>query len=221
MSVKNPILLDVPNIIKTKRLIMRPILPEDAEIMLNALNDTHKELQEFLTWADPIPTLENTRERNSQLLSRFILRESFSFNLFSKNGDFAGNCHILGLNWQIPSSIIGYWSNKKFHAQGLMTEAVKAISLFGFQHLKLKRMMIQCDVDNFASAKVAEKSGFELELTANDLIPAKEGELRTTHQYVRFNANDIDQSEIEFETVSFLNADHIFNKKSTKKLVDA
>ena len=92
-----------------------------------------------------------------------------------------------------------------------MTEAVKAVSLFGFQHLKLKRMMIQCDIDNLASAKVAEKSGFEFELTAKGLIPAKEGEFRTTHQYVRFNADDIDQSEIQFETVSFLNADHIFD----------
>ena len=107
MSVKNPVLLNVPNIIKTKRLIMRPTLPEDAEVMLDALNDTEKELQEFLTWADPIPTLENTRERNSQLLSRFILRESFSFNLFSKNGDFVGNCHICRLDWNVPSSIIG------------------------------------------------------------------------------------------------------------------
>ena len=213
---------NLPNIIKTKRLIMRPTLPEDAEIMIEAFKNTEKELKQFIPWAfEGLPTLESTRERNLTILSEFILRKSFSFNLFTKNGEYVGNCHILYINWNAPSSVIGYWSNKKFHGQGLMTEATKAVALYGFKYLKLKRMMIQCDVDNIASAKVAEKSGFEFEFTAKGLFSASNGDFRPAHQYARFNTDDIDQSEIEFETVSFLNADHIFDKKNTKKLVDA
>lgn len=58
---------------------------------------------------------------------------------------------------------IGYWLAKPFWGQGLMTAAVQAVVPYGFEHLGLSRVTAHVFATNGGSARVLEKSGFQLE----------------------------------------------------------
>lgn len=60
---------------------------------------------------------------------------------------------------------IGYVIAPEFWGKGLMTEALRALTDYTFEHIPVVRIQIQCVTDNLASAKVMEKAGYRYEGT--------------------------------------------------------
>ena len=58
---------------------------------------------------------------------------------------------------------IGYWVRRQFEGQGLVTEAVGAITRFAFETLRAQRVEIRTDDRNDRSWRVAERLGYRLE----------------------------------------------------------
>jgi len=58
---------------------------------------------------------------------------------------------------------IAFPLDKSFWHRGLATEAAQSILKYGFEELKLSRLICLIDPDNLASQKVAEKIGMTLE----------------------------------------------------------
>lgn len=58
---------------------------------------------------------------------------------------------------------IGYWLAKPYWGQGVMTEAVKKVTDFAFSELGLIRITANVFDFNQGSARVLEKSGYQLE----------------------------------------------------------
>ncbi len=58
---------------------------------------------------------------------------------------------------------MAYLLDKAYWGQGLATEAVQGILQYGFEQLKLSRMICLMDPENIASQRVAEKMGMSLE----------------------------------------------------------
>jgi RimJ/RimL family protein N-acetyltransferase len=54
---------------------------------------------------------------------------------------------------------------KRYWGKGLATEGARASLRYGFEHLKLKRIMAAALVDNNASRRVLEKIGLRYEKT--------------------------------------------------------
>ncbi len=80
---------------------------------------------------------------------------------------------------------IGYWIRTSETGKGYITEAVNALTVYGFGELKADRIFIRCDDRNPASARVAEKAGYQLEgIMRNDSL-ANDGSLRSTRLYAR------------------------------------
>lgn len=42
----------LPDEIRTERLILRPYMPEDAEALFEAVEETRERLREWMRWAD-------------------------------------------------------------------------------------------------------------------------------------------------------------------------
>ena len=62
---------------------------------------------------------------------------------------------------------IGYWIDQRFASRGYTTRAVKLLTKYGFETLKLHRIEINLRPENEASKKVALKAGFVLEGARN------------------------------------------------------
>lgn len=68
--------------------------------------------------------------------------------------------------WKIDDVLeveIAYLIDKNFQRQGLASEASFGLLKYGFEELKLSRLICLIDPDNIASQKVAEKTGMKLE----------------------------------------------------------
>ena len=86
--------------------------------------------------------------------------------MFDKTkGHFIGGTGFHHLNWDIPCVEIGYWIRNQCKGQGLMTEAVNALTLYAINQLGVKRIEIRCDINNVRSKKIPERLGYHLEAT--------------------------------------------------------
>jgi [ribosomal protein S5]-alanine N-acetyltransferase len=77
---------------------------------------------------------------------------------------------------------IGFWIGRKFWGQGLMTDAVRLASRFGFEYLKLDRIIGWTFEKNTGSKRVMEKCGFKLESVVEN-VGFKYGEMQTRLNY--------------------------------------
>ena len=74
------------------------------------------------------------------------------------------------------SAELGYWLGKPFWGRGIITEAARAITAYGFETLGLTRIYAHVDSDNGASARVLEKAGYQREGLLRKAV-LKKGEL--------------------------------------------
>ncbi|CAB4690358.1 MAG: GNAT family N-acetyltransferase [Actinobacteria bacterium] len=65
---------------------------------------------------------------------------------------------------------IGYWIDQRFSGRGYTTRAVKLLSKFAFEYLKLHRIEINLRPENEASKRVAIKAGYVLEGARNKYL---------------------------------------------------
>lgn len=57
-------------------------------------------------------------------------------------------------------AMLGYWLAKPWWGQGVMTEAVRQVTAYGFDQLGLERMEADVFAFNLGSARVLEKAGY-------------------------------------------------------------
>lgn len=185
----NPILLDFPDEITTKRLIIRCPRAGDGLAMHEAKTESIRQLRQFpasLPWAMHEPTADDAEIFCRQSHADFMSRSNLNMLVFLKEtGQFVGASGLHRIDWEIPKFEIGYWCRTSLHGHGLITEAVSALSQFAFEHLKAKRLEIIADDLNTASWRVAEKAGFELEGILKNERSAPDGTLRNTRIYAR------------------------------------
>jgi RimJ/RimL family protein N-acetyltransferase len=185
----NPILLDFPNELSTKRLIIRSPQAGDGLATHEAKLESIAQLRQFpasLPWAMSEPTLDDAEVFCRQSQADFISRSNLNMLLFLKEtGQFVGASGFHHIDWNIPKFELGYWCRTSLHGHGLITEAVFALSQFAFEHLNAQRLEILIDDLNIASWRVAEKAGFQLEgiLQKNRIDP--DGTLRNTRVYTK------------------------------------
>jgi len=58
---------------------------------------------------------------------------------------------------------IGYWLSQPFQKQGIVTQSVRRLVEFAFDHMEINRIQIRCAVGNVASQKIPETLGFKFE----------------------------------------------------------
>ncbi len=197
-GIENPILLDLPVPIRTKRLALRPLQVGDGAAIFESATESLVDFAPWLEWAQSDPTPQKSEETARRFAAEFILRKQLSFAIFA--GDrYLGMIGVYGFNWKIPSAFLGYWLRTSETGKGYMTEAGNALTLYLFRHLGLRRLAIGCDADNTRSAGVAERLGFVLESTAPmaDIHP-QTGEPTTELTFVRFNADGLDDAGVSW-----------------------
>lgn len=73
----------------------------------------------------------------------------------------------VGLERQGPDAAhyaeLGYWLAKPYWGRGIMTDVIKAVSRYTFETMGYEKLIAHVFSFNSASARVLEKSGFEIE----------------------------------------------------------
>jgi 8-oxo-dGTP diphosphatase len=144
----------------TERLILRPLVPEDAEAMHRLVNDWEV-ARNLATVPFPYP-----RELADEwiLSTRHALADGRAYDLAitGREGEHEIMVGIVGLRIANGSRAgrMGYWVGRRFWGHGVATEAAGRLARWALANLDLDRLEAGVITDNPASAAVLRRIGF-------------------------------------------------------------
>lgn len=159
--------------LKSERLTLKPIKFSDLED-IHQLHSLH-ETDEFNALGIP----ENI-EQTKAIIEEWIAENEkennriFTFSILFQT-QFIG---LIALNLgkeKYQNAEVWYKLHTDFWKKGFATEALKAIIDFGFNELKLHRIVAGCAIKNIGSIRVLEKVGMTLEGRKRQNLPLKTG----------------------------------------------
>ena len=114
------------------------------------------------------------RERLAQARAEFRQDQSMKLVLFERQhpeGSVVGVCNFSNfVRGPFQACYLGYSLDHRFEGRGLMMEALKAATLYAFEHLCLHRIMANYIPTNERSGRLLERLGFVREGYARDYL---------------------------------------------------
>lgn len=195
----NPLLVDIPQKIYTPRLLLRAPQTGDGVMLNHAITESFSVLSQWMNWATHIPTLEESELYIRASCADWIMRKNLPFFIFSiQDNILLGATGLHHIDWSIPKFETGYWIRSTYQNQGIITEAVNALTYFTFIQLHAQRVEIRCDQDNKASIRIAQKLNFILEGTLINDRRKVNGLLRNTCIYARHNEHNLPKLDVKW-----------------------
>lgn len=152
---------------KTKRLEIRPLALSDYQAWFE-MHDSAEAPRNKFDWK-PWPAKKRTRVvfRKAVLRHRRLAKTdtTYVWNIFlRKTGEMIGHFDISTLNRDPSQSAnFGYLIINSYRGQGYAQEALEKLVPAAFRDLKFHRLEASVDLDNKASVRFTQRSGFHRE----------------------------------------------------------
>jgi ribosomal-protein-alanine N-acetyltransferase len=145
-----------PETLQTTRLLLRKPRPEDARLIFKAYG-RDAEVTRYLMWR-PHTDIRDAQAAVERFRGGWESGKRLTWLIFARDGDelvgsIAARKDENGVN-------LGFLLARSHWGRGLMTEAVAAVVRWAFSDPSIFRVWAVCDVENQASARVLEKTGF-------------------------------------------------------------
>ena len=196
-----PILIDIPEVITTPRLILQMPKAHMGQGLYEAMLDGYEDYVEKLSWDPTPPTAEEIEIHCRKHHAEFILRGFIRYIIIEKSSNLViGRCALPPnqINWKVPQFEIAYFVRRSMRGKGYASEAAHALTLMAFEILKAKKVEIYADADNLPSSGVAKNLNFKLEYKQRGGWPRPDGQLAHLETYSMFTPNDLPELEIEW-----------------------
>lgn len=147
-------------VLETERLILRRITAEDeADLFAIFSNPEVTRYYDLDTFTDRA----QARELIGRHQIQFEKEASIRWGITRK--DSPRLIGTGGFGWQRWnfSAILGYELAQKFWNQGIMTEAIRAMTGYAFTVMGMNRIQSTTEIENVASMRVLQKAGFQEE----------------------------------------------------------
>lgn len=151
--------------LETERLILRRYISEDAISMYkNWACD--EDVTKYLMW-QPHLNPEISRSVTDEWVRQYANENFYHWAIVLKdNGNEPiGDIAVVNMNEKVSMAHIGYCLGKKWWHQGIMSEALKAVTDFLFDVADFNRIESRHDPNNPNSGKVMQKCGMKYEGT--------------------------------------------------------
>ncbi|AIQ36360.1 hypothetical protein R50345_18070 [Paenibacillus sp. FSL R5-0345] len=160
--------------LKTDRLILRAFCSDDIETYLRIIHDP--QVQQFLGGG---VSLFNKEPHISNWLNNVNGRLLKTKTVFTWCVELKRENKVIGridLGGFVKKSMaeISYYFSPEYWGMGFATEAVKEVTRFGFDDLRLHRMQAMVMSENIPSLKVLKKAGFTEEGVLKKYLFGKE-----------------------------------------------
>ena len=167
-------------ILETERLFLRKFTLEDAHFMLELLNT-----EGWLQYIGDRNVHNESQARDYLISGSLQSYETKGFGFYAvvlKNTQ-----KIIGVSGFIQREgetevEIGYAFLPAYHHKGYAYEAAKATLNYGFEHLKLEKIIAIALADNKASIKILEKLGMKFEKKYQEEVQERELVLFVVHK---------------------------------------
>lgn len=150
--------------LETERLLLRPWRARDIPEVHRICQDP--EIQRYTTVPSPYQLKDAEWFILDHCPKTAAAGTSATFGVFVKEtGHVAGAISLMGIttiSQDVRTAEIGFWGAPETRGSGYVTEAARELVRWGFQELKLERIIWQAYDGNDASRRVAEKAGFRI-----------------------------------------------------------
>lgn len=148
-------------VLETQRLLLREILPSDAEDMFRL--DRNQKVHEYLG-NNPVKTIEESNAFIENIRNQYVQNGTGRFATILKDtNEFIGWCGIKFItepeNNHVNFYEIGYRFIEEHWGKGYGYESAKAWLDYGFEKMNIKTMYASAHVDNTGSNKILQKIG--------------------------------------------------------------
>ena len=158
-------------ILKTPRLILRPLSMQDALTLFKISKDKNIQLYTKLGKQNSIKKLKNYLGNELKLQKQ---NKAMHFTIISESAkQIIGLISLKNLDQYNKRASIKYLLDKKFRNKGYTKEACKIIIKFAFNKLKLNRIELNCAATNIASKKLINNLDAKYEGTQRKRIKIK------------------------------------------------
>lgn len=167
-------------VIETERLVLRKIVPEDADDMF--LYSSRADVTEYLTWS-PHKTPEEAHRYTRLLQKKYAAGAFWDFGIVEKaSGKLIGTAGFTSFETDTNTAEIGYVVSPLYCGKGYATEAATAVMKFGFAVFDLDKICARHIDGNDASASVMKKLGMSFVTTYKNSFYIK-NTYKTVHEY--------------------------------------
>jgi len=168
-------------VIKSRHFILRPFRKGDEESLTKNINN--KKIYRN-TFCIPYPyTLKDAREWITKNLKEMKNKKPKEINfVIDINSEVAGSIGFSKIEGH--KAEIGYWLAEKYWGRGIMTQAVKLITKFGFEKLKLRRIYAHVFFFNKTLMRVLEKASYKFEGILRENV-IKDSKLMDDHLFAK------------------------------------
>ncbi|WP_433280156.1 GNAT family N-acetyltransferase [Micromonospora sp. CA-244673] len=178
-----PIVLHAAATLSAPGLLLRPWRDDDAEALLAAYRDPV-----LRSWTRyPVTTPAEARAFLRRSRQGWAADRRFSFAVLENTAEgerLVANVVLKEVAPGQPAAEVGYWTAAPARGRGVAPRAVEAVTGWAFSRFAaggLTRLELLHQVDNPASCRVAEKSGYVFA----EVLPARPPFPRDGHRHVR------------------------------------
>lgn len=178
--------------IKTRRLLIRKASMRD----INAIFEftSYEETSKKLSWY-PHQNTNITKDFIHSLIKKYEndIPSQWVIELLAEEKAIG----ILGFiehNTTHRKAELAYVLSPFYQNKGYMTEAIIEVENYGFKTMKINRIEAKCEIDNFASERVMQKSGMRLEGCLYDYLFRKD-KLRSFKIYAIHNKGIVNEKK--------------------------
>ncbi|MEV6807873.1 GNAT family N-acetyltransferase [Streptomyces sp. NPDC051132] len=153
----------------TDRLLLRPVVPGDADAVYAAVQDP--DIQRWTTVPSPYLPEHAISFTEQTAPDGWAQGAVFTFGVFLADGPLTG---MLALTMRsLGTAEIGFWAAKEHRGRGYVVEATLTACRWIFTAIGVDRVEWRAEVGNHASRAVAERAGFTVEGTLRSGINNK------------------------------------------------
>jgi len=146
--------------IETDRLYLRHFTPDDIEPLCQIRSDP--DVMRYMRDGKPLSREQVQANLNDIIQHYREHRFGFWAIIYKEQSQLIGCCGLRFLE-NTPEIELGYMLAKPYWGRGLATEGAKASLKYGFEELKLERIVALAYPQNIASRRVMEKLGMKYE----------------------------------------------------------
>ena len=155
-------------VIKTHRLTLREILPEDAHAIYEMRSNGM--VNRFIARPD-MQTLEQSEALVKKTREAYAQKKGIGWaGVLRDAGDIIGTCGFNSLDFENLRAEIGGELSTRYWGREIALEAVEAIVSFGFEELGLHSIEAKVDPQNRGAIRLLEYLGFQKEAHFKDRI---------------------------------------------------
>jgi ribosomal-protein-serine acetyltransferase len=163
--------INFPSYIKSDRIYLRSLKPEDANVLFDLIDSQRKYIGEHLDWIENIQTLDDEIKYVQKRIEAKKDLKEFNWCIFKNDTDeFLGyigtdpvSTELLKkgecIDWVSGTISFAYFLKQEANGNGYMAEALCALKDLAVE-LGFKRIEINSEAANIKSQKVAQRCGF-------------------------------------------------------------